>query len=151
MSVKEFWNKRRDLIFEILRYCVVGGIAAVADMAANYVMLYYVLSASKDVSWAVTLSVTVGFIVGLTTNYILSNIFVFNKESQKKNGRSVKAFLIYVAVGIVGYFISVGLTLLGTRFIADTGIWYLVLTCFVKVIVLAWNYVGRKILVYKGQ
>ena len=151
MSVKEFWKKRRDLIFEILRYCVVGGIAAVADMAANYVMLYYVLSASKDVSWAVAVSVTVGFIVGLTTNYILSNIFVFNKESQKKNGRSVKAFLIYVAVGIVGYFISVGLTLLGTRFIADTGIWYLVLTCFVKVIVLAWNYVGRKILVYKGQ
>lgn len=151
MSVKEFWNKHRDLIFEILRYCVVGGIAAVSDMVANYVMLYYVLSASKDVSWAVTLSVTVGFIVGLTTNYILSNIFVFNKESQKKNGRSVKAFLIYVAVGIVGYFISVGLTLLGTRFIADTGIWYLVLTCFVKVIVLAWNYVGRKILVYKGQ
>ncbi|MBR2907946.1 MAG: GtrA family protein [Clostridia bacterium] len=151
MSVKDLWNKHRGLIFELLRYCIVGGVAAVVDMAANYVMLYYVLSASKDVAWAVALSVTVGFIVGLTVNYILSNIFVFNKESQKKKGKTVKAFLIYAAVGVVGYFLSVGLTLLGTKFIGDTGFWYLVLTCFVKGIVLIWNYVGRKIFVYKGD
>ena len=151
MAVKDLWNKHRGLILELLRYCVVGGIAAVVDMAANYAMLYYVLSATKDDGWQVALSVTVGFLVGLTVNYILSNVFVFNKESQKKKGKTVKAFLIYAAVGVVGYFLSVGLTLLGTRFIADAGIFYILLTCFVKGIVLIWNYVGRKIFVYKGE
>lgn len=151
MSVKKLLSRYRDLIFEVLRYCVVGGVAALVDMAVNYTMLYYVLSASKDDGWQVTLSVTLGFIFGLTVNYILSNVFVFKKESQRKNGQTVKAFFIYVAVGIFGYFLSVVLTLIGTHFIADEGLGYIILTCFVKAIVLLGNYVGRKILVYKGE
>ena len=151
MSVKSLWDRHKRLIFEILRYCIVGGVAAVVDMGANYAMLYWVLQGGKDDGVKVALSVTVGFIVGLTVNYILSNVFVFNKESQQKKGKTVKAFLIYAAVGVIGYGISVGLTLLGTNFIGDTGFWYLALTCFVKFVVLIWNYVGRKIFVYKGQ
>lgn len=151
MSLKETFTKRRELILELLRYCVVGGISAIVDMGANYAMLYWILGATKDDGWAVALSVTVGFLLGLTVNYVLSNLFVFKKASQQKRGKTVKAFLIYAAVGVVGYFMSVGLTILGTHFIGDTGFWYLVLTCVVKGIVLIWNYVGRKILVYKGE
>ena len=151
MSVKDLFAKHRGLIFEILRYCIVGGIAAVVDMAANYAMLYWVLGATKNDGWQVAASVTVGFVVGLTVNYILSNVFVFNKESQQKKGKTVKAFLIYAVVGVIGYGISVGLTLLGTRFIGESGIWYLLLTCFVKGVVLIWNYIGRKIFVYRGE
>ena len=90
-------------------------------------------------------------VVGLTVNYILSNVFVFNKESQQKKGKTVKAFLIYAVVGVIGYGMSVGLTLLGARFIGESGIWYLILTCFVKGVVLIWNYIGRKIFVYRGE
>ena len=151
MSIKDLWNRKRGLILELLRYCIVGGVAAVVDLAANYVMLYYVLGATKDDGWQVALSVTVGFLCGLTVNYILSNVFVFNKESQKKRGKTVKAFLIYALVGVIGYFMSLGLTLLGTHFVGETGFWYLVLSCGVKGVVLIWNYVGRKILVYKGE
>ena len=46
---------------------------------------------------------------------------------------------------------TVGLTLLGTRFIGKEGIWYLLMTAVVKGIVLIWNYLGRKIFVYKGK
>ena len=151
MSVKTLWSRYKALIFEVLRYCIVGGVAALVDMGANYAMLYWILGGNKDDGVKVAISVTVGFIVGLTVNYILSNLFVFNKESQQKKGKTVKAFLIYAAVGVIGYFMSVGLTLLGTRFIGDAGIWYLVLTCFVKFVVLIWNYIGRKIFVYKGE
>lgn len=151
MSVKDLFAKHRALIFELLRYCVVGGVAALVDMAANYAMLYFILGATKDDGWQVALSVTVGFVLGLTVNYVLSNIFVFNKASQQKKGKTVKAFLIYAAVGVIGYFLSVGLTLLGTLIIGESGIWYLLLTCCVKGIVLIWNYIGRKIFVYKGE
>lgn len=151
MSLKALYEKHRGLILEILRYCVVGGVAAVVDMAANFVMLYYVLDGTKEDGLKVALSVTVGFVVGLTVNYILSNVFVFRKESQQKKGKTVKAFLIYAAVGVIGYGLSVGLTLLGTRWIGEGGILYLLLTCTVKLIVLMWNYVGRKIFVYRGE
>ncbi len=61
------------------------------------------------------------------------------------------AFLIYAAVGVIGFGLTEGLTILGTHFIGDGGIWYLFLTCCVKGIVLVWNYIGRKIFVYKGK
>ena len=71
------YMKKRDTLFEFLRYAVVGGVAAVVDMAVNYLMLYHVFSAGKDDKTYVAISVAVGFIAGLIVNFILSNIFVF--------------------------------------------------------------------------
>ena len=126
----------RKNLMEFLRYVLVGGISAVVDMAVNYCML---------------ISVTAGFIVGIIVNYILSNLFVFISAEQKEKGRNVKAFLLYVLVGVIGYGLTVGLTLVGTKLIGEDGIWYLIMTCVVKGIVLIWNYLGRKVLVYKGK
>ncbi|MDD7675177.1 MAG: GtrA family protein [Eubacteriales bacterium] len=141
----------KKTLFEFARYVIVGGISALVDMGVNYVMLYYILGGTKDDRLYVALSVTAGFIVGIAVNYILSNIFVFRTDEQKKKGRTVGAFMIYLAVGVVGYGLTVGLTLLGTLLIGESGIWYLLMTCAVKGVVLIWNYVGRKILVYKGK
>ncbi len=141
----------KSTIFEFLRYMIVGGVSAVVDMGVNYVMLYFILGGTKDDRLYVTLAVTAGFLVGLAVNYILSNIFVFSTAEQRKKGRTVGAFLIYLAVGVVGYGLTVGLTLLGTLVIGESGFWYLLMTCVVKGLVLIWNYVGRKILVYKGK
>ncbi len=143
--------KNRRTLFEFLRYAVVGGISAVIDMAVNYFMLFYVFSAGKDDKGYVAISVAVGFLVGLIVNFILSNRFVFKSQEQQKRGKTAGAFFLYVLVGIIGFGLTEFLTLLGTRFIGDHGIWYLLLTCVVKGIVLIWNYVGRKLLVYHGK
>ena len=141
----------KKTIFEFLRYVVVGGVSAVIDMAVNYIMLYFILGGDKDDKLFVALSVTAGFVVGIIVNYLLSNVFVFISKEQKQKGRSVVAFLLYVIVGVIGYGLTVGLTLLGTLIIGDDGIWYLLMTCVVKGLVLIWNYIGRKIFVYKGK
>ena len=146
-----FFQKNKKLIMEFLRYVIVGGISAVVDMAVNYCLLFYVLGGTKDDTGLVAIAVTAGFIVGLLVNFILSNIFVFNAEDQKEKGKTAGAFLIYAIVGVIGYGLTAGLTLLGTLVIGDEGIWYLALTVAVKGIVLIWNYVGRKIFVYKGK
>lgn len=143
-------NKKATL-FEFLRYAVVGGIAALVDMGVNYAMLYWILGATKDDRWQVATAVTAGFVIGLIVNFALSNIFVFRTAEQQKEGKTLKAFIIYAVVGVIGYFLTVGLTLLGTFVIGESGIWYLMLTCFVKGIVLIWNYIGRKIFVYRGH
>jgi putative flippase GtrA len=142
---------KKDTLFEFLRYAVVGGVAALVDMGVNYAVLYWILGATKDDKWQVAAAVTAGFIIGLIVNFVLSNLFVFKTESQQKEGKTVKAFIIYAAVGVIGYFLTVGLTLIGTYLIGESGIWYLILTCFVKGIVLVWNYIGRKIFVYRGH
>ena len=144
-------NLKKDTLFEFLRYVVVGGVSALVDMGVNYAVLYFILGATKDDKWQVAAAVTAGFIIGLIVNFVLSNIFVFKTEEQKKDGKTLKAFVIYALVGIIGYFITVGLTLIGTFFIAEDGIWYILLTCVVKGIVLVWNYIGRKLLVYRGH
>ncbi len=141
----------KNNIMEFLRYALIGGVSALVDMGVNYLCLYYVFHATKDDKGPVALSVTIGFIAGLIVNYVLSNIFVFRSQEQKEKGKTLSAFLIYAGVGVVGYFMTVGLTLLGTRFIGKEGIWYLLMTAVVKGIVLIWNYLGRKIFVYKGK
>ena len=141
----------RKNLMEFLRYVLVGGVSAVVDMAVNYCMLYFILKATKDDALPVAVSVTAGFVVGIIVNYVLSNLFVFTSEEQKEKGRNVKAFLLYVLVGVIGYGLTVVLTLLGTKIIGEDGICYLIMTCVVKGIVLIWNYLGRKVLVYKGK
>lgn len=143
--------KNKKTLFEFLRYCIIGGICAGIDLAVNYVSLFYIFGKTKDDTLYVALSVTLGFVFGIVFNYILSNVFVFRSEEQKKKGKTVKAFLIYLLVGIIGFGLTEGLTILGTKLIGDKGIWYLMMSCFVKGVVMIWNYVGRKILVYKGE
>ena len=138
-------------LYEFLRYAVVGGISAVADMAVNYVALFYMFGATKDDTGMVILSVALGFVVGLLLNFFLSNVFVFTTEAQQKQGKTMRAFLIFAAVGLIGLLLSELLTVLGVLIIGDEGIFYIILSCFVKGIVLIWNYVGRKIFVYREK
>ena len=148
---ESFFSKNKKLIFEFLRYVLVGGISAVIDMGVNFVMLFYILGGTKDDKGLVAASVAAGFAVGLLVNFILSNIFVFKDEAQREKGKTLSAFLIYALVGIIGFAMTELLTIGGTLIIGEGGVWYLLLTCFVKGAVLIWNYVGRKIFVYRGK
>lgn len=141
---------KKALLFEFLRYAVVGGISAVADMAVLWAVTEFVFD-GKNTGLPLTVSVSAGFVVGLIVNYLLSNLFVFTAGEQKKKGRTTKAFLIYAAVGVIGYFLTQALMHLGMTFVSKEGLAYLILNVFVKGIVLVWNYLGRKILVYRGE
>ena len=144
-------TKNKKLLLEFLRYAVVGGISAVIDMGVNFIVLFFVLNGTKDDRGLVVISVAAGFAVGLAVNFILSNLFVFKEKEQREKGKTLSAFLIYALVGVIGFGLTEGLTILGTHVIGDGGIWYLILTCFVKGAVLVWNYAGRKIFVYRGN
>ncbi len=60
------------------------------------------MGATKDDKWQVAAAVTAGFVIGLIVNFALSNIFVFRKAEQQKDGKTVKAFVIYTVVGVIG-------------------------------------------------
>ena len=147
-KIKEFLVSKN--LFEFLRYVIVGGISALIDMGALYLLTEYVFDGRKD-GLPLTLSVAGGFIVGLIANYLLSQLFVFTSDTQREKGKKAGAFLIYALVGLVGFGLTEGLMHLGMIFVSHEGLWYILLNCFVKGVVLIWIYLGRKIFVYKGE
>ena len=143
-------NKKKTLLFEFIRYAFVGGVSAVFDLLTLWIFTEYVFN-GVNTGFPLACSITAGFIVGLVTNYLLSSLWVFTSKEQKIKSKSVKAFLIYAIVGIIGYVMTQLLMHLGMLFVPTEGIWYLILNVFVKGVVLIWNYIGRKIFVYKGN
>lgn len=143
-------TKTKQNLFEFLRYAIVGGISALVDMGVLWAFTELVFD-GINTGWRLAISVAIGFVVGLAVNYGLSILFVFIADEQKDKGKNVKAFIIYLIVGIIGFGLTELLMFLGMLFVSTDGLWYLVLNIFVKGVVLVWNYIGRKIFVYHGN
>ncbi len=131
------------LISEFIRYAVVGGMAFLVDFGTlvAFQELYF-----EKFSWGVYASTVAGFCAGLTVNYILSLLFVFTQAKDKGKGRTLSAFTIFGIVGLLGLF----WTELGMWFGTEILSWnYMVVKIFVTGAVLVWNYLGRKLLIFK--
>ena len=83
-------------------------------------------------------------------NYVLSLTFVFRREDNCGSGKSVAAFLIFTVVGVIGLGLTELIMYLGTELLHIS---YLIVKIAAAVIVLVWNYVGRKVLIFdrKGK
>ena len=151
---------KKQLFWEIFRYLLVGGIATIFDYVAWYVFFTWVLPSSLvGQTVSVIISTAMGFLVGLLVNWILSQTFVFKHVQDKEKARSGKAFLIFAIVGVIGLIITeVGMLIAPIlpeinvfgfiEFLGHEWKWWftkVAMTC----IVLVWNYLGRKILIFK--
>ncbi len=155
-------DKRKSLIKELLRYLVAGGSAFVFDLITK--TLFHSLILPEDMGEfaifgfvnevRVTIATALGFLVGLIVNYVISIFFVFTTETQKERGKGVKPFLIYLAVSIVGLIVNIGVTQLGCNILdvsKDDTLMFMFVSCVAAGVALIWNYIGRKIFVYKGE
>ena len=155
---------KKELFWEIFRFLLVGGTATVVDYFIFWLfdgLLFPLISAS---AWWVTasliLATALGFCAGLIVNWLLSVSFVFRQVKNKEEVKSQKSFLIFTIIGVIGLLITeigvvalvallpefplFGVTeLLGTTWAKWTA--KIIMTC----IVLVWNYVGRKLFVFK--
>ena len=95
------------------------------------------------------LSVTAGFAVGLLINNLISIFLVFTSESQKKKGRSVRAFLVFSVVGVIGLLLSIGGNQLCIYLFGEGQLKELIYKICIAVPVTGWNYIGRKMFVGK--
>lgn len=156
-------DKKRALrqITELLRYSIAGGSAFVFELITKTLLLYFlpenmglfsIFGFINEVR--VTVAATAGFAVGFTVNYIISILFVFTSESQKKRGKGAKPFLIYLAVAIVGLLVNIGVTQLCRNLlptVKDELFVSVAISCVAAGVALIWNYFGRKVFVYKGE
>jgi putative flippase GtrA len=96
----------------------------------------------------ILLAAALGFIAGLIFNYVLSLIFVFRQTSETAKQYKVRSFVLFAVIGIIGLLITeicmfAGISLFGRQ-------WYLVIKTITAGIVLMWNYIVRKKLIFKG-
>ena len=138
-------NNKKKLFFEFLRYCVVGGIAFLADFGALVTAQELFL---KSYNCGVYLATVFGFIAGLAVNYALSLWFVFTQKKDRGKGRSFGAFIVFGLIGLLGLFWTelgmwIGIELLRWN--------YMIVKALVTGAVLVWNYLGRKILIFNSK
>ena len=155
---------KKQLFWEIFRFLLVGGIATIVDYAVFYVFRDLLLpsklmdSGAWDI-WSLIIATAFGFCTGLLVNWILSVKFVFRAVKNTEEAHSKKGFLVFTIIGLIGLGITeLGMlvlvrifpeiTLFGvTQFLLPWDEWLakIIMTC----IVLVFNYVGRKIFVFK--
>ncbi len=155
---------KKQLFWEIFRFLLVGGTATLVDYFVFWIfdgVLFPLLSTEK---WfqtlALVLSTAFGFCVGLFVNWILSVKFVFMQVTDREKSASKKGFATFTAIGVIGLLLTeVGVlalvaifpqfSLFGSAELFGTtwAKWLakVIMTC----IVLVWNYVGRKLFVFK--
>ena len=136
----------RQLFHEFFRYVLVGGIAFIIDFGILY--LSKTLFFSQMGYTGILFAAALGFTAGLFFNYIFSFLFVFRQIDENAKRRKIRSFVLFATIGIIGLLITelcmyAGVYLFGQK-------WYLIVKIFTAGIVFFWNYVGRKVLIFKG-
>ena len=126
----------RRFVTSFVRYMLAGGLGFIIDYAV-LIVCYEMLGSHYLVSSAA------GFIAGLIFVYITSNKWVF--PTRRMEQKRWLEFTIFAVIGVVG----IGLTMLFMWFFVDVcHIHPLISKLFTTALVLFWNFLARKNVLY---
>jgi putative flippase GtrA len=131
MLRKYFFDKTNSAFIQFFRYIFVGGAAFIVNLFALWFL-------TEITGFHYLISAAIGFVLGLITNYILSTAWVF---STHKIDSKTKEFGIFLIIGLIGLIINEILLWLFTDI---AGIYYLISQIITAAIVLIWNFVARR-------
>ncbi len=136
--------------WELFRFALVGVVAAIADFLTTSTTRTALsatgLSTIKNGNIIITtIAVTAGFIVGVIVNYILS-VYMVYKSSKNSSAGKWWGVLLFVGLSAVGLGIGIGLEMwLYNRL----GLSYILVFIIRTAVVLIWNYVSRKLIIFR--
>ena len=160
--------------WELIRFLICGLAAAISDyLAAQLIVL-----AMKGVNEVVVtvVSTAIGFIVGVTVNYLISTFWVYQNVDKNIQTKSKRFIILFVILSFVALALSIGTMLLcdlvvtkgmgldsivhlsivtlikdyGIGFLAQQNFWTYFVSFSLKTLVgLVWNYFTRKYWLYK--
>jgi putative flippase GtrA len=136
----------KRVFYEIVRFALVGVIAAMFDFSTCYVFEYFILPQTWQAIYLTIGSVTAGFIVGVTVNYLCSVYMVFKDTTSKDTSKTPKGRFMFVFLSAVGLLFGYGLQYLFYDFM---GVGYVLTFIIRTLIVLVWNYLSRKYLIFR--
>lgn len=74
--VKELWQDNREKILEMVRFGITGVVSTLVSYAVYFICLLWLNP---------TISFSIGYIVAMIVNYILTTSFTFKVKANKKN------------------------------------------------------------------
>ena len=141
MSLKIIFSKYKDTITEFLRYVLIGGTAFVIDFLVLAIFNEFIFNEKY-----LYLSVFIGYLAGLVFNFFFSCSYVFKDGFKKIKNNEIKCFAIFAIIGILG----LGLTeLFMCLFVNLLLINYLISKILTGALVMFWNYIARKLIIFK--
>lgn len=149
-------QSKNELLKELIRFIIVGGFATLVDYAVFYVCNHFIFS-SIDEKINIFISELLAFIISLLTNWFLQK-FVYRYITTKQT-RSKKVFMKFLILSVIGLGLSeLGLLLASglynnpnfmfTIFGQTLDFWKVFMKVLMTAIVLVFNYLGRKYLVF---
>ena len=128
--------KNKELINQILKFGVVGGIAFVID--------YSVLIICKDfINLNIAVSTAIAFTVSVIYNYIASVKWVFNVNEESD---SKKNFILFIVFSVIGLILTEIIMILGSDVLKFE---YKIVKIFATALVMVFNFMTRKIFLEK--
>ena len=155
---------KKQLFWEIFRFLLVGGTATLVDYFVFWIfdgLLFPLFMPTAWHTFSLVLATALGFCVGLVVNWVLSVTFVFKHVKDEQEAKSKKSFALFTIIGVIGLLITeLGIVLLvavfppitifGTQALFGTAWEKWVAKVIMTCIVLVWNYLGRKIFIFKS-
>jgi len=123
------------VIWQIIKFGIVGVIAAVVDVATLVVL-------KEIMHMDVLTSSMISFCASVVVNYILSMAFVFKSKGQNK----LCEFILFVLLSIGGLGLNQLILWIGVSF---TSVYYLIVKLIAMIVVPVYNFVTRKIFLEK--
>lgn len=134
--IDKLFRQRTDNIYlQFFRYIFVGGTAFVVDFFFLYFFsdicgIYYLISA------------ILSFIISVVVNYLMSIKWVFNQDNIDNKVMEFNMFLLISTIGLI-------FTEILLYFFTDVcGIYYLLSKIISAIIVLFWNFIARRVMLY---
>lgn len=134
----------KKILNEFIRYIFIGGTAFVVDISILYIFKTKVFLNLGETG--IYISAALGFLGGLIFNYIFSLTFVFKSAKDQNKGKNIFSFLLFLTIGIIGLFLTEAGMYTGIKFL---NINYMLTKVIVSALVLLWNYIARKILIFR--
>lgn len=151
------FNNEHKKLCEIARFVIVGGIATVIDYLVMGVVLYLFnpsiypkfynvwIGGGEPSAIATVIGTGAGFCVSLIANYLLSVLFVYE---EKGNSKSAKGVFLFIILSTVGLLINMFGMWIGYD-ICKINEW--ITKIIMTILVLVYNYVTRKLFIFKGS
>lgn len=147
MNIKKmFVGDTNSTFIQFFRYCFVGGLAFVVDAGSLALLVEFAGMNEK-------LAAAVGFVLGLTVNYVLSTFWIF-KNSKISN--KAAEFLAFAVIGVIGLFMNIAIISLFSDYIGPkqpikaipVDKYYMIGKLVSTVNVFVWNFCARKFIIF---
>jgi putative flippase GtrA len=122
-------------LLQFLRYLIAGGSASIVDASILFVLNHFL---GVSYLW---FTVTLGFLSGMTTNYTINTLIVFESGGKKKT-----EFSIFALIGLGGLAWT---QLIFWVLVKNLGVHVMLTKLIAIILVLNWNFFMRKKFVFK--